>query len=367
VRLRTLALGLLALGLGAASPAARAEPPAGDWLLPGDCAGVYWDLTAAFAGGDRLYARVLVTREGPGELGAASLGHWIDADGTVTRFQNGRGADGFEHSHDGARLRIGSTRMDLSGAAPRFEVDNDKRGVKLRVELESPGKGLATPIPVFAGALETTLLHLGSAATASFWRRGMDAPRALRGWATLARTRHAQCERDLLALRVEVHQLRADGVSLLIHQRPVSGEPQSWLAWRDGQGALVALRPQEVTLEPWVSVTGGGRVPRGLRLKGPGLRGSVAVGRAQLSIDPLDALPRVVRMLYWFGAHPRRIWADATSELSCDLDLAGVSAGAAAAPPPRGAAIASFTYLRSPDDPTPSARSAPSASPDSGG
>ena len=73
-------------------------------------------------------------------------------------------------------------------------------------------------------------------------------------------------------------------------------------------------------------------------------RGEVAVGAAQLSIDPLDALPRLVRMLYWFGARPRRIWADATSELA-------VSASEAL---PRGAAIASFSFLRPPDDPSPS-------------
>ena len=72
------ALALIALAL-AASPA-RAQ------ILPdGDCAGVYWDLTAAFSSGDRIYARVLVTRAGPGERNAVAMGHWIDPAGAQTR------------------------------------------------------------------------------------------------------------------------------------------------------------------------------------------------------------------------------------------------------------------------------------------
>ena len=41
-------------------------------------------------------------------------------------------------------------------------------------------------------------------------------------------------------------------------------------------------------------------------------------------------------MLYWFGTRPRRVWAEATSELGAG-DTALL---------PRGAAIASFSFLR---------------------
>ena len=55
-----------ALALLALLACAWAGPARAQMLPEGDCAGVYWDLTAAFASGDRVHARVLVTRAGPG-------------------------------------------------------------------------------------------------------------------------------------------------------------------------------------------------------------------------------------------------------------------------------------------------------------
>jgi hypothetical protein len=323
-----------------------AGPPARAQILPdGDCAGVYWDLTAAFKSGDRVYARVLVTRAGPTDRNAAGVGYWIDRNGTQTRFQNGRSEGDFELTAAGDRIRIGSTRLELGAAATVFEVDNDKRGVKLRLALEATPQSAATPI--FPGDPEVDLLVLGRATTARAWRTGMAAPRELRGFATLVRTRHRACESERSAQRVDVHRLPPGGASLLIHEQLVDGTERSWLGWRVTRGSetgMKTLRPETVALEDWRAEGDGTRLPHRLRPIGGALAGEVAVGTAQLSIDPLAALPRVVRMLYWFGARPRRIWADATSELT---------AGASEALP-RGAAIASFSFLRPPEDPSPS-------------
>ena len=335
------ALALLAVAL--ASLAARSQ------ILPdGDCAGVYWDLTATFASGDRVYARVLVTRAGPTDRNAAAMGYWIDRDGARTPFQNGRSEGDFELTTAGDRIRIGSTRLELGDRITVFEVDNDKRGVKLRLELAIP-RSAATPI--FPDDPQVDLLGLGHPTTAHVWRTGMAAARELTGFATLVRTRHRACESERSAQRVEVHRLPPGGASLLIHERLVDGTGRSWLGWRGERGALQTLRPETVALEDWRAEGEGPPLPHRLRPIGGAVSGEVAVGAAQLSIDPLDALPRLVRMLYWFGARPRRIWADATSE------LAASSSGAL----PRGAAIASFSFLRPPED--------PSASPsrDSGG
>jgi hypothetical protein len=335
------ALALLILAL--AAPAARAQ------LLPdGDCAGVYWDLTAAFASGDRVYARVLVTRVGPGERNAAGVGYWIEPGGAQTRFQNGRSEERFELADSGQRIRIGSTRLEL-GDRPAFEVDNDKRGVKLRLALDAAPA--ATAMPVFAGDPEVALLALGRPTRARLWHTGMAEPRQLSGFTTIVRTRHVVCEAERSAQRIDVHGLAADGASLLIHERLTDGAQRSWLGWRGARGAIQSLRPDSVALEDWRAEADGSRVPHRLRPTGAGLRGSIGVGASQLSVDPLDALPRLVRMLYWFGERPRRIWADATSELA-------VGASDAL---PRGAAIASFSFLRPPSDPNP-ARSS-----DSGG
>jgi hypothetical protein len=323
------ALALLALLL-CGSPA-RAQT-----LPDGDCAGVYWDVTAAFPSGDRIYARVLVTRAGPGARKAVAFGHWIDPAGAQTSFQNGRGEGEFEWSSSERRLRIGSTRLELGDAAHRFEVDNDKRGVKLALEIEASAG--AQPEPVFTEEPEIALLALGGATRARVWRKEMAAARELRGGSTLVRTRHTACEHELSAQRVDVHEVAAHSGSLLIHERLAGGTERSWFGWRDGQGALRSVRP-EVALEDWHSESDGPPLPRRIRARGAALRGSVAIGAVRISIDPLDALPRAVRMLYWFGARPRRIWADASS----DLAAAGFE------PPPRGAVIANFTFLRPPD------------------
>ena len=347
-----LALGLLTLGLAALPVLAHSE------ILPnGDCAGVYWDLTAVFDSGDRIYARVLVTRAGPGDRNAASLGHWFEPDGTRTPFQNGRGEGRFEFSptgqpvrpslgsaslraEDRLHLRIGSTRLDLGDAVHHFAVDNDKRGVKLLVSVEVPTG--SEPAPIFAGDLEVELVALGGRTTARVWRTGMDTPRSLRGWTTLVRTRHAACEHSLAVRRVDVHRLGPEGPWLLIHQQLANGVEQSWLGWRAAGGVLRSLRPDEVAFEDWRANAAGSPLPQRLRPKSHELRGSIGIGAVHLSIDPLDALPRLVRMLYWFGASPRRIWADATSELT----------SSAPETLPRGAVIASFTFLHPPDDPT---------------
>jgi hypothetical protein len=323
------ALALLALFVAAG---ARAQ------IMPaGDCAGVYWDLTAAFASGDRVYARVLVTRAGPGDLNAAGVGYWIAPDGTQTRFQNGRGEGEFEWSDAGDRVRIGSTRLEVGAAAISFEVDNDKRGVKLRVAIEA--RRQTSTAPIFAGDPEVDVLALGLSATGRTWRRGMAQPSELRGTATLVRTRHRTCESERSALRVDVHRLAPDGASLLIHERLADGAQRNWLGWHALRGPLRTLRPESIALEDWRPEKKGPPMPHRLRASGGALRGDVEIGASHLSIDPLDALPRLVRMLYWFGARPRRIWADANSEL----------ASGASEALPSGAAIASFSFLRPPE------------------
>ena len=103
---------LFAVASCAVAIASAGIETAADALPTGDCDSLYWDLTARFDSGDRLYARILVTNEGPGEHTAAAAGHWIEADGHVTPFQNGRREGRWEASPGAQRIRIGSTVLD---------------------------------------------------------------------------------------------------------------------------------------------------------------------------------------------------------------------------------------------------------------
>ncbi len=329
---RGVALAWLAAIVCAAD--ARAQLPG-----PGRCAGVYWDLTAVFDAGDELLARVLLTRAGPGDLNAAGQGHWRDPEGVTTPFQNGRTAGRFEVDASGRRLEIGSTGLDLARASHSFAVDNDKRGVKLRVVF---APGTAVDETVHEGGLAISVLHLGSRVTASVWRRGMAAPRELTGRATLVRTTHAVCERDLVSLRGEVHGLAGPAAWLWIHERLNDGRDRNWLGWRGEDGSLATRRPDETRLEAWREAAGE-RLPRHIATRGDGIRGGFAIGSPFLAHDPLDALPRIVRMLYWFGADPWRVWAEADAEFSTASRAPDVPSL-----PPRGPALASFTFLREP-------------------
>jgi hypothetical protein len=271
----------IAASLGACG-AARAQT-----LPEGDCAGVYWDLTALFATGDRLYARVLVTRAGPGERAAAGIGHWIERDGRATPFQNGRADGRFELDPSGPRLRIGSTRLDLAGPTLRFEVDNDKRGVKIALSIEAAVESASDPL--FAGDPEISVLSLGRPVEGRLWRTGMDAPRAVRGFASLVRTRHRARERDLLLARIHVHRLVDPAAALLVYQRRPDGSAQSWVGWRSGDGRTGELRPTEFLVEDWRpgGTRDGTPLPRVLRSKGHALAGSIEVGtRPSLDRSP---------------------------------------------------------------------------------
>ena len=73
----------------------------------------------------------------------------------------------------------------------------------------------------------------------------------------------------------------------------------------------------------------------------PALSGSITLGEPLLRLDPLDALPLAVRMVYSFRARPHRIWVDVR------VDLAPKRAAEGAALTLGGAGVAAFTFLDS--------------------
>jgi len=57
-------------------------------------------------------------------------------------------------------------------------------------------------------------------------------------------------------------------------------------------------------------------VPASLKLRGKGLIGRISLGSTLLDVDPLDALPTLLRMVYSFGGKPRHLWVEGTTDVT---------------------------------------------------
>src|SRR5262249_7646907 len=142
--------------------------------LASDDALEYWDFLAAFDGGVRLFARVLITNEGPGDHTAVAIGHLVRPGAEAVELRNGRLENDWELEPDGRKLKIGKTQLDLRGPVRTLAHHNTRRGIDVELRLESAGRGRATggEPPDY----RVDLLDLAAPAELSFQVVGMSAP-----------------------------------------------------------------------------------------------------------------------------------------------------------------------------------------------
>src|SRR5262249_2293518 len=197
-RIAIAGLGALAAALVAAAPE-RGDPAAR--RSHADDAVEYWDFITAFDGGQRIFARVLVTNEGPGEGTAVAVGHLVRPDGETVEFRNGRLAGNWEMDPDGRKLKVGSTKLDLHAPARRRAPDTGGRGIDIRLRVEISGKGRA--VGGERPDYKVDLLDLAAPAEATVQVAGMSAPLSLRGRATLTHTWTDRSEPELVQRRID--------------------------------------------------------------------------------------------------------------------------------------------------------------------
>lgn len=293
-------------------PPAAVDPAAR--LPSGDDAAEHWDLAAHFESGHRLYLRFLITNAGPGERSAAAFGHWIAPDGAVREFRNGRLSGRWQLSDDGREIRIGSSQLAFRDGERHFEVDNDKRGIKIRLDFGDDGS--AQPGPARPGGYRVDLLNLATPGAGSFWLEGMSEPRPLRGRVLLTHTWFPGPENRQVLRRIDVASLAPGppGPRLFLSRvEPPQGAAWHWVVVGNEAGVETV---SDVVLEPEERP---GRsdypIPSRIELRGKRLSGSIRLGRTRLEVDPLDALPALVRMVYSFGGRPRHLWVDSIAEV----------------------------------------------------
>jgi len=319
VRWRTaLALAwLLALGgiATAGGPPVALDPAA---RLPrGDDAWEHWDLAAHFESGHRVYARFLITNEGPGDRTAVAFGNVLDPEGRATAFHNGRREGRWQLSDGGRRIEIGSSLLAFGKERRRFEVDNDKRGIKLHFEVSADAPGLAA-----AGGPSGTrldLLNLASPAQGRLWLAGMPQPQALRGQALITHSWSARSESKTIALRSSFATLGGEDRLFVSDIRAPDGTHWSWAVTGSPGEGLVSHTDVRLERRPAEKQARGYPIPKELKVRGKYLDASISLAAPPVLVsDPLDALPSLLRMVYSFGGRPRHVWADAAASVSLE-------------------------------------------------
>lgn len=331
-------LTLAAVAAGANGPSGLPEP--GARLPGGSAASEYWDLAAHFTSGHRLVARFLITNEGPGKRNGVAIGHVITPDGAAVEFRNGRLEDRWTLSEEGRRIDIGSSLLDLSTSTRKLQITKKRKGVRLLLDWAADASAAHLPRPE-ASAYQLDLLNLGTPVAGSLWVRGMDAEIAVEGRIALTHTWIEGKEAKLAARRIDVVTLDGDRSFFLTDLTSPDGGRWQCVALAERPGGVAVSHTRAPAALGAASSVGDYPIPSSIPVALPGSAGSVTLGGPILQLDPLDALPLAVRMVYSFRARPQRIWVDARVELAPERAVAGD------APPLGGAGIAAVTFLDS--------------------
>ena len=326
VRKRTVLGSVLVLATAAAASASEPGLPPdfdrGARRLESASATEYWDVTARFESGDRLFSRFMITNQGPGERTAVALHHLITPDGRTHHFRNGRRAGRWKLSPDGLRLKIGSSVLDLRGPVQRFEMDSNKQGVKIHLEIPM-GSAATHARGVGPKGYESDLLELAAPVQGTIWIEGLEAPRAVRGRVAITHSWMRTEEHALSLRRIELFDLASTPALYVSDLTTPSGEHFSWVAgWGPERGSFQSSSAQ-------ITVSGRARgseseynVPGVVCVTDSWGKANIHVGPVLLEKNPRDAIPLVLRLLFLSGSRPRRTWADATFDVTFAPDPA---------------------------------------------
>jgi len=324
--------------------AARAQSPSADAapFLPqlSDAAEAteYWDVAAQFASGHRFFARFIITNEGPGVHTAAAVGHLLMPTGEVARIRYGRTRDDWLLSPDRKRLKIASAVLDLVDPRWRVEVDSDRNGYKVLLQLTRAAAPLSSaPLP---GSYWIEVLP-PTPVRGTIWLRGMDAPTPVEGTLAMTHTRMERNEADLVRRRAELFAAQGDVGIYLSDLTFANGKRRGALIVRDSERVLYRSDDVPVTLDGAPTPPGDARypVPAHWLVDTPVARADVHLGREWLRWEPLDIVPQPFRFLLGLRAEPQLVWADAEFTLGL---AAGGGGGAPLRAAGRGVALVAF-------------------------
>ena len=315
------------------SPAAR--------LSRSDSASEYWDLAALFDSGHRVFARLSISNEGPGDETGYAIGQIVFPDGTVVPFTNGRRKGRWQLSDDGLRMEIGSTLLDWREPVHRLEVDKNRAGIKLQLRFES-GRPAGLAWRSAPPGYDVDLVTLNAEVTGTLWARGVVAePVSVRGSLSATHTWMEQTETELALRRIELRSIAASDESdtatsvFLLGLTAPSGKRRAWLVAEANGELLLDTHELEVRLEgSGPASVKGYPVPERLILSGPRIRGEITLEKLLVRHDPLELVPQPFRWFLSFKTRPSQLWLassyqlvvqGAPGEAAIELDGAGAT------------------------------------------
>jgi hypothetical protein len=325
VRLRAhwLGLGCAIAAAGLLVPVVAMSIERGDRLSRisnGDTASEYWDIMARFEPGYSLFARFMITNEGPGERTAFASWYVTNPDGEVFAFRNGRREPRWTLSPAGDRIKIGSSVFDQSGPVALLEYDSAKRDTHIQLRFSPTGPVAWTDAAV-SGNYSIDLLDLGTPVTGSILLKGMTEPVSVSGTIGVTHTWMEASEADIALRRIEFTSA-GEGPSIYLSDLTTpSGEHHRWLVVeRDGE-ILFQTTDFQLDLRDGAEPPGGAYpTPGALQIHGPGLEGAIEAGAALVEVDPMDDIPQPFRFLLSFKTRPHRVWKPGSYKVTLKAD-----------------------------------------------
>jgi hypothetical protein len=341
-RLAAAVLALVVPALLAAAPAPRGHPASR--IGTGGSASEYWDLVARFDSGHKLFARFLITNQGPGEKTGVANGHFVEPDGTVWDWHNGRSQKNWQLGPEGLRLEVGSSELDLRADEFRLRVHKRKKGVDIDLRF-TPANRPAWDTNADPAAPSVDVLAHSAPIRGSVWFRGMAEPVELTGRAGLSHTWMEAREGDIALRQLDFFSL---GDEVAIHLRDFVAPDGTRSGW------LRVLRAGEILFESSdFAVSFSGRsaaedaadypIPETLVLRGASIQGHITLKAGLVHHDPLDEIPQPFRFLLSLSMRPHRVWAESPFAVTVGSGSDELKI--------RGTGITIVTYLNPPPPP----------------
>jgi hypothetical protein len=310
--------GLMVLLAAWVSAADAPAPPARDpsaRLSSAAAASEYWNLTARFDGGYRLFARFGITNQGPGERTAGALWYLVHPDGRVSEFRNGRTKSRWTVSRDGLYIDVASSTLDLRAPVRRLELDTTSQGG--RIMLRFPAADLA-PAPAAAGRFHAATLQTSAPIEGTIWEHGMAAPVAVRGTTTLTHVWMDERLADVLRSHTEFVGAAQDLTVYLSNFVTPAGAQRRSLLVEHGGTIVYQSADLDMVLDPPERAARDPRYPLPGRLLARAGRVSLEVRAEGLlhRTNPLAAVPQPFRFLFSLEIDPRFVWTDASFRLT---------------------------------------------------